>query len=76
MDALLLAVLDEIVALQNGVTLDLVGGGGDAGGLDEGLDLFSLSILPVCRCMVVGKWNTYVLDCVVGDTDGPGLGLG
>lgn len=39
MDALLLAVLDQVVALEDGVTLDLVGGGDDAGGLDEGLDL-------------------------------------
>jgi hypothetical protein len=38
-DALLGAVVDELGALEDGVTLDLVHGGGDAGGVDEGLEL-------------------------------------
>lgn len=38
-DALLLAVLDQGVVGQTGVALDLVGGGDNAGGLDDGLDL-------------------------------------
>lgn len=43
-DALLLAVLDQVVALENGVALDLVGGGDNAGTLDEGLELLMVSI--------------------------------
>lgn len=39
MNALLLAVLDEVVALQNGVTLDLVGSGDNAGAVNDGLEL-------------------------------------
>lgn len=39
-DALLLAVFDELVALENGVALDLVDGGDDAGGVDDGLELY------------------------------------
>lgn len=38
-DALLLAVLNQGVVGQAGVALDLVGGGDDAGGLDDGLEL-------------------------------------
>lgn len=38
-DALLLAVLDQLGALEDGVTLDLVGGGDDAGSVDDGLEL-------------------------------------
>lgn len=44
MDALLLAVFDELVALENGVTLDLVDGGGDTGGVDDGLKLWEVSM--------------------------------
>ena len=43
MDILLLAVLDKVVALQHGVTLDLVGSGNDTGAVDEGLELFGLT---------------------------------
>ena len=39
MDALLLAVLDQVVALQGGMTLDLVGGGDNTGAVDEGLEV-------------------------------------
>jgi hypothetical protein len=39
-DVLLLAVLDQVVALQHGVAFDLVGSGNDAGAIDEGLKLF------------------------------------
>jgi hypothetical protein len=39
-DALLAGVLDEgVVLLEEGVTLDLVGGGDDAGGVDDGLEV-------------------------------------
>lgn len=38
-DALLLGILDQGVVGQAGVALDLVGGGDDAGGLDDGLEL-------------------------------------
>lgn len=38
-DALLLAVLNQGVVGKTGVALDLVGGGDDAGGLDDGLEL-------------------------------------
>ena len=39
MDAELVAVFDELVALQNGVALDLVDSGHNASGLDDGLKL-------------------------------------
>lgn len=38
-DALLLGVLNQGVVGQAGVALDLVDGGDDAGGLDDGLEL-------------------------------------
>ena len=38
-DALLLAVGDQGVGLQERVTFDLVGSGNDAGGSDDGLEL-------------------------------------
>lgn len=44
-NVLLLAVLDQVVALENGVALDLVGGGDDTGAVDEGLELFRVSIV-------------------------------
>lgn len=40
MDALLLAVFNELVALENGVALNLVDSGDDTGGVDDGLELF------------------------------------
>jgi hypothetical protein len=36
-DVLLGGVFDKVVALEDGVTLDLVDGGDDAGGVDDGL---------------------------------------
>jgi hypothetical protein len=39
MDALLLAVGNQLVALQTRVTLDLVGSGNNTSGLDDGLEL-------------------------------------
>jgi hypothetical protein len=54
-DALLGGVLDQLRALENRVTLNLVGSGDNASGVDDGLE---------------------VLDGVVGDTNGAGLGLG
>jgi hypothetical protein len=39
MDTLILAVGNQLVALQTRVTLDLVGGGNNTSGLDEGLEL-------------------------------------
>ena len=41
MNALLLAVLDEVVALEHGVALDLVGGRDDTGAVDKGLELLT-----------------------------------
>lgn len=38
-NVLLLAVLDQVVALQDGVALDLVSSGNDASAVDEGLEL-------------------------------------
>lgn len=43
-NVLLLAVLNQIVALENGVALDLVGGGNDTGGLDKSLELVIVSM--------------------------------
>jgi hypothetical protein len=54
-DALLGGVVDQLGALENGVTLNLVGSGDNASRVDDGLE---------------------VLDLVVGDTNGAGLGLG
>jgi hypothetical protein len=48
-DVLLLAVLDQVVALQHGVAFDLVGSGNDAGAIDEGLKLFIQSLLVRLR---------------------------
>jgi hypothetical protein len=39
-DVLLLAVLDKLWLEETGVTLDLVGSGGDTGAVDEGLEVF------------------------------------
>jgi hypothetical protein len=39
-NVLLLAVLDQVVALQHGVAFDLVGSGDDAGAVDKSLELF------------------------------------
>jgi hypothetical protein len=39
MDPLLLAVLNQVVALQDGVTLDLVDGGHNSGTVDDGLEV-------------------------------------
>jgi hypothetical protein len=39
-NVLLLAVLDELWLEETGVTLDLVGSGGDTGAVDEGLEMF------------------------------------
>jgi hypothetical protein len=39
-NVLLLAVLDELWLEETGVTLDLVGSGGDTGAVDEGLEVF------------------------------------
>lgn len=38
-DALLLAVFNKVVALQHGVTLNLVGGGDNTGAVNNGLEL-------------------------------------
>lgn len=38
-DVLVLAVLNQIVALQDGVTLDLVGSGNDTSAIDQSLEL-------------------------------------
>lgn len=38
-DALLLGVLDELQALEDGVTLNLVGSGDNIGGLNKSLNL-------------------------------------
>lgn len=38
-DALLLAVLNKVVALQDGVALDLVGGGDNTGAVNNSLEL-------------------------------------
>lgn len=38
-DALLLAVLNKIIALENGVTLNLVGGGDNTSAVNDGLKL-------------------------------------
>jgi hypothetical protein len=54
-NALLGGVFDQLGALENGVTLNLVGSGDNASRVDDGLE---------------------VLDLVVGDTNGAGLGLG
>ena len=51
MDALLLAVFNELVALENGVALDLVDGGDDAGGVDDGLELRGISHVSIQRYM-------------------------
>lgn len=48
-DVLLCAVFNQIVALEHGVTLDLVGSGHDAGAVDEGLKLSGVS---ACRLWV------------------------
>lgn len=44
MDVLLLAVLDQVIALQDGVTLDLVDSGNDASAVDQGLKLSAVSL--------------------------------
>lgn len=49
-DVLLLAVLDQVVALQDGVALDLVSSGHDASAVDEGLELSAVSkVLNSCN---------------------------
>lgn len=48
-DALLLAVLDQVVALQDGVALDLVGSGNDASAVDDGLELSEVSMVHALK---------------------------
>lgn len=73
MDALLLAVFDEVVALEDGVTLDLVSSGDNAGAVDESLELlFGQRSENGSQVL----WKTNMLNLVVGDTDGAGLALG
>lgn len=49
-NALLLAVLNQIVALQNGVAFNLVGGGHNTGGVDDGLKLWDIISKPYLSC--------------------------
>ena len=42
MDSLLLAVLDQVIALKHGVALNLVGGRDDASALNESLELWEV----------------------------------
>lgn len=49
-NVLLLAVLDQVVALQHGVALDLVDGGNDTGAINEGLKLFKSFVSTDLRC--------------------------
>jgi hypothetical protein len=71
MDTLILAVGNQLVALQTRVTLDLVGGGNNTSGLDEGLELYGVS-----SCLSILVRVTYMLNRVVRNTDGAGLALG
>lgn len=41
-DSLLLTVLNQVIALEHGVALDLVGGRDDTGALNESLELLTL----------------------------------
>jgi hypothetical protein len=41
-DSLLLAVLNQVIALEHGVALNLVGGGNNTGAFNKRLELWSL----------------------------------
>lgn len=74
-NVLLLAVLDQVVALQDGVALNLVGSGDDTSAVDDGLELSrGQHGFPISMSMMRGFTN--VLNGVVGDTDGADLALG
>jgi hypothetical protein len=51
-DTLLLAVLNKVVALQDGVTLNLVGGGNNTGAVNNGLELWESQY----GCRVYRRW--------------------
>lgn len=72
-DSLLLAVLNQVIALEYGVALDLVGGRDDTGAINESLELRGV-LADVWR--IWGKEDTNMLNLVVGDTDGTSLALG
>lgn len=55
MDALLLAVLDQVVALQGGVALDLVGSGNDTSAVDDGLKLSEVSMVHALEPALLGN---------------------
>lgn len=53
-DALLGAVVDQGLVGEAGVALDLVDGGDDAGGLDDGVELLRVSLLIVAVYVIGG----------------------
>lgn len=72
-NALLGAVLDELGLGETGVALDLVDGGGDAGLLDENVDLWELSVLLAHTKLIQEPYHG---GGAVGNTNGADLGLG
>lgn len=74
MDVLLLAVFNQVVALENGVTLDLVGSGDNASAVNDSLELGCCQYNYSYNLANHGRTN--VRDSVVGDTDGASLALG
>lgn len=70
MDVLLLAVGDQLVTLEERVALNLVDSGDDTGAPDQGFDLWQSAKSSVDRR------SPYLLNRVVGNTNGAGLALG
>jgi hypothetical protein len=50
-DALLLTILDQVVALEDGVALNLVGSGNNTGSVDDSLKL--LEMVSWCKDILI-----------------------
>jgi hypothetical protein len=72
-NTLLLAVLNQVIALEHGVALNLIGSRNNTSGVNQSLELWGL------LADVETIWaenNTNMLNRMVRDTDGAGLALG
>lgn len=76
MNALLLGIVDQWRVGEVGVTLDLVDGGHDAGGLDDGLELVTVVSIAQATGSDLGVRFTYVFFSEVGHANGANFLLG
>lgn len=74
-DVLLATVADQRLGQEERVALDLVDGGDESGGPDDGLELHSLAGW-LCLIRLLVRKKSYVVNGKVGNPNGAGLGLG